>query len=184
MFDFRKSRSIPQPTLIGGEHFEIVDEYKYLGTIIENKLNWSSNIKRLYGKSQQRLYFLRKLHALNVDRTIMKLFYMSVVQSIFTLCLDVYYGNANQKDLTKLSRVIRQSQKLIGGPCLSLDCIYNSFCSTKVKLITGDDTHPLHHFYEYLRSGVRLKAKTNRFNNSFVPRSIRHVNSHSNQKFP
>ena len=37
VFDFRKSQSIPQPTIIGGENVEIVDEYKYFGTIIDNK---------------------------------------------------------------------------------------------------------------------------------------------------
>ena len=184
VFDFRRSQYVPEHTVINGENVEIVEEYKYMGTVIDKKLNWSSNIKRLYNKSQQRLYFLRKLHDFKVDHTIMKLFYRSVVQSVFTFCLSVFYGNANQKDLNKLSRIIRQSQRLTGGSCLVLDDLYCSICSANAKRIMCDTSHPLNEFYVYLRSGVRLKAlkyRTSRFNMSFVPRSISKVISKCNR---
>ena len=40
---------------------EIVEEYKYLGNIIDNKLKGNLNVSRIHAKCNQRLYFLRKL---------------------------------------------------------------------------------------------------------------------------
>ena len=71
IFDFRRSQCPVQPVTIGTDTVEIVNEYKYLGTIIDNQLNWSSNIRQLYSKCQQRLYFLRKLNEFHIDHTIM-----------------------------------------------------------------------------------------------------------------
>ena len=111
IFDFQRSQCPVQPVTIGTDTVEIVNEYKYLGTIIDNQLNWSSNIRQLYSKCQQRLYFLRKLNEFHIDHTIMHLFYTSVIQSIFAFCILVYYGNASSRDIHKVHRIIRQAQK-------------------------------------------------------------------------
>ena len=63
-----------------GQNIEIVHSYKYLGTIIDDKLRWDENTTNLYKKGQQRLYFLRKLNALHVDRNILSLFHDSFVK--------------------------------------------------------------------------------------------------------
>ena len=41
--DFRRDPPTPRPLVINGEEVEIVGEYKYLGSIIDCKLEWSSN---------------------------------------------------------------------------------------------------------------------------------------------
>ena len=169
-----------QPVTIGTDTVEIVNEYKYLGTIIDNQLNWSSNIRQLYSKCQQRLYFLRKLNEFHIDHTIMHMFYTSVIQSIFAFCILVYYGNASSRDIHKVHRIIRQAQKLTQCQCQSIQEIYNIVCTRKVRLIVGDEAHPLHQCYSKLRSGIRFKSmrgRTKRYLTSFVPASITHFNS-------
>ena len=39
----------------------MVEDYKYLGIHIDNRLNWNTNIEAVYKKGISRLYFLRKL---------------------------------------------------------------------------------------------------------------------------
>ena len=50
------------PSLLKGEPVEIVEEYKYLGLVIDNKLSWEQCTDPIFKKGQQRLYFLQKLN--------------------------------------------------------------------------------------------------------------------------
>nr|XP_054754590.1 sodium- and chloride-dependent glycine transporter 1-like [Lytechinus pictus] len=43
-----------------------VSEYKYLGTVVDNKLKWDENTRQIYAKGNQRLYFLRKLRSFHM----------------------------------------------------------------------------------------------------------------------
>ena len=56
--------------MIDGESIEVVDEYKYLGTIIDVKLLWNSNMDAIYKKG-----LLHKLRQFKVDIHISVLFY-------------------------------------------------------------------------------------------------------------
>ena len=63
IIDFRKNKSVICPVVINGDVVEVVSNYKYLGTVIDNKLNFSDNTDRIYKKCQSRLHFLRKLRS-------------------------------------------------------------------------------------------------------------------------
>ena len=43
LIDFRKSHNVIQPLVIQNEQVETVWQYKYLGTIIDDKLSWKPN---------------------------------------------------------------------------------------------------------------------------------------------
>ena len=179
IFDFSKTNTVVTPIIINEEHVSIVDEYKYLGLLVDNKLNWSSNNKRVFAKMQQRLYFLRKLNDFHVDTRIMVLFYRSVVESVLRFCLQVFYNNSLAKDVGKLSRVTNRATKLMKHKCSPPSDIYDNLCAEKLSSILQDDTHPLHGYYNRLRSGVRLESircKTSRYLKSFVPKSIQMYN--------
>ena len=51
---------------IQGEEVQVVDDYKYLGVHLDNKLEWNRNIEAVYRTGQHRLYFLTKLKSFNV----------------------------------------------------------------------------------------------------------------------
>ena len=99
IFDFRRSSHSHEPITIHGHPIEQVPEYKYLGTIIDKKLNWNPNSQVLAGKANQRLYFLRKLREFRVDNTILVLFYQSLLQSILTFSLVCMYGNQSNENV-------------------------------------------------------------------------------------
>ena len=49
------------PVNIKGNNVDVVEEYKYLGNIIDHKLKGNLNVSQIYKKCNQRLYFLRML---------------------------------------------------------------------------------------------------------------------------
>lgn len=68
VIDFRRKVSnCPMQTSIIGNIIEIVEQYKYLGTIIDNNLKFNPNLEVVCRKGQQWLYFLRMLNSFNVD---------------------------------------------------------------------------------------------------------------------
>ncbi|CDQ57272.1 unnamed protein product [Oncorhynchus mykiss] len=58
--DFRMRTTPTSATSIRGQNIEIVEEYKYLGVLLDNKLQWSKCTDLIYKKSQQRLFCLKK----------------------------------------------------------------------------------------------------------------------------
>ncbi|XP_047440825.1 alpha-1,3-mannosyl-glycoprotein 4-beta-N-acetylglucosaminyltransferase A-like isoform X2 [Mugil cephalus] len=57
----RRKGTAHQPLNILGSDVEVVEEYKYLGVTIDNRLNWRTNSTAVYKKACNRFYFLRKL---------------------------------------------------------------------------------------------------------------------------
>ncbi|KAK3570529.1 hypothetical protein QTP86_022076, partial [Hemibagrus guttatus] len=92
--DFRKQKPPPSPISIMGDEVDIVDNYKYLGIHIDNKLEWTKNTDALYKKGQSRLYFRNKLRSLNVCRTMLQVFCHLVVASIIFYAV-VCWGNGS-----------------------------------------------------------------------------------------
>ncbi|KAI3355023.1 hypothetical protein L3Q82_017847 [Scortum barcoo] len=81
VIDFRRKKMPSQPLRIRGEVVEEVEDYKYLGVVIDNRLDWKSNTEAVYKKGMSRLYFLRKLRSFNVGSRMLEIFYQSVVAS-------------------------------------------------------------------------------------------------------
>ena len=164
--------------MLKGEDIQSVKSFKYLGTIIDNELSWKDQCQSLYAKAQQRMYFLRKLNSFHVDRTILMLFYKSVIESVMLFSCAVWYGGCRQDNLKKLQRISNHASKMTGEVTdLKQECVCTIL--KQVSQILENVNHPLHQCYTLMRSGKRyrsMKARTSRFLNSFVPLSIRKYN--------
>jgi hypothetical protein len=64
IIDFRKAPTPVPDLFIEGVKVERVTEYKYLGTVIDEKLNFNSNTQSIHKKCQSRIYLLQKLRKL------------------------------------------------------------------------------------------------------------------------
>ena len=73
--DFRRQEHSPGKTIIHNNEVEIVSNYKYLGTIFDDKLKWDDNTDEIVKKGQQRLYLLRKLNFLKDFNSFLQIFY-------------------------------------------------------------------------------------------------------------
>ena len=81
VIDFWTGAPKPNPLIIKGKEVEIVHvyQYKYLGTILDDKLDWSVNAESLLKKGNQRMYFMKKLKSFNVCPKLLQLFYRATV---------------------------------------------------------------------------------------------------------
>ena len=180
IFDFRRGAETHDPLTINNCIVERVNEYKYLGTVVDDQLNWNRNTETIYSKANQRLYFLRKLKKFHVDRSILRLFYQSLIQSVLTFNLICTYGLLSQQSKKKFDRVKKNAQRIIGLILPSLDIEFETKMVAKLSTAMKDPTHPLFNCFVFNRSGIRLRppqTKSLRFRQSFVPNSIHLFNS-------
>lgn len=174
--DFRLSHPSPDSTVIDGREVEVVESYKYLGTIIDNKLTFESNTNTIYKKSQQRQFCLRKLSKFQADSSLMTMFYRSFIESVITFSFTCWFSS--QKNV--LNKVVKVCSKITGIAQETLHYLYNKQLHKKAEFILSDCSHPLHHQFQFLPSGSLLRlplAKTNRYKHSFVPSAISLLNS-------
>ena len=72
---FRRQGHAHVTIQIHNEPVEIVNSYKYLGTILEDTLKWDLNTEAITKKGQQRLHLLRKIRFFNGDSAVIPLLY-------------------------------------------------------------------------------------------------------------
>ncbi len=82
--DFRQSHPSPVSTVISGQSTELVESYKYSGTIRDNRVTFECHTDSVYKRSQQRLFCLRKFTKFQVDRTLMNMFSRSFIEPVLT----------------------------------------------------------------------------------------------------
>ena len=178
VFDFRTHKDVLEATLIHDQEVEVVSQYKYLGTVMDDKLRWDANTEAIAKKGQQRLYFLQKLNSFSVDTKFLTLFYKSFIESIITFSFICWFGclGVNKNSLQKIVNV---SSKVIGEPQRNLQDFFVQQDIRKASSILGIHTHILQREFERLPSGRRFRAnlcKTNRRKFSFIPTAISLLN--------
>ncbi|KAI4873818.1 hypothetical protein NFI96_001419 [Prochilodus magdalenae] len=178
----RRRRELHTPLFIGGTEVERVKTFKFLGVHISEDLTWSHNTHYIVRKSQQRLYFLRRLRKFGMSAQILSNFYRSTIESVLTSSITVWYGNCTAQDRKALQRVIKTAQLISGAAFPSLQDIYRTRVIRRAHSIIRDSTHPQHSLFTLLPSGRRyrsVKSRTARLTDSFYPQAIRLVNTSS-----
>ncbi len=77
-----------------------------------------------------------------------------------------------------MKKIVKTAGKL-HAKTVSLHELYNTYVKKHMNKIMTDVSHPQHEHYVFLRSGKRLalpRLHTNRFKNSFIPKSIKLYN--------
>jgi len=126
----------------------MVEQYKYLGIVIDRKLKFDINTEMICKKGQQRLYFLRKLNSFNVDKVMLSLFYKSFIESVLTFAFIAWYGGISLREKNNLSNIVKVAGKLIGCPQVSLTNIYERQVLRKANTILECVSYPT--LLEYL----------------------------------
>ena len=165
IFDFRKKKSACTPCIIYDEAVEIVDSYKYLGTVFDCRLRWDVNTDVIVKKCQQRLYLLWKLRSFSIDNTILSLFYNSFIESVLTFSFICWFGNLSVHDRTSLNRIVNMCSKIIGITQKDLYSFWKQQVVRKASGIVIRPEHVLTIEFSLLPSGRRYSVptcKTNR----------------------
>ena len=91
-FDCKKNNYDKMPLHIKGEVVQQVPNYQYLFVIIGDRLQPSDHVK-IKAKSNKRMYFLRKLTKLHVDKTLITLsLLINCSERIVFLCSSLRPG--------------------------------------------------------------------------------------------
>ncbi|KAL0194796.1 hypothetical protein M9458_008368, partial [Cirrhinus mrigala] len=178
--DFRRAHTQHAPLTINGASVERVSSTKFLGVHITEDLSWMNNTTALAKKSQQRLYFLRKLRRARAPAPIMYTFYRGTIESILTSCITVWFGACNASCQKTLQCIVKAAERIIGVPLPSLQDIYSTRLTKKALCIAADPSHPMQSFFSLLPSGRRLRslqARTSRLKDSFFHQAVRKLNS-------
>ena len=180
--DFRTDLLSQTDTVIHEDKVEVVDEYKYLGTTIDNRLRWDRHCSATYNKRHQRLYCLRKLRSFNIDNTVLSMFYKSFIQSVLMFSFICCFGNVRQYYNNNLQRIVNTSSKVTVTKQSNLTVLYEKPILRKDARILAVSTHILHEEYVLLPSSRRFRTvtcKTNRKRLSFIPMYVRLLNDTS-----
>ena len=103
IIDFLEKKPFLEPIKINNSAVDIVKTYKYLGSIIDDKLNGNENIEKVYKKANQHMYFVTKLKKCYIDKSIMSMFYKSIVESVLNFGLLNWYGGSSSAARGKAS---------------------------------------------------------------------------------
>ncbi|KAK0144738.1 putative RNA-directed DNA polymerase from transposon BS [Merluccius polli] len=189
VIDFGKSRPPPQLVQIEGADVEVVSSYRYLGLVLDNKLDWSKNTDHLYRKGQSRLYFLRRLRSFNICRKLLWMFYQSVVASVLFYAVVCWGGSTSKRDSSRLDKLIRRAGSVVGMKLDSLVSVAEERTLNKLLDIMDNVSHPLHTAITDQRSSFsdRLllpRSNTNRLKNSFIISDPTHPAHYAFQLLP
>ena len=163
VLDARKTKILFVPLKVNDEPVKVVSNFRYLDTLIDNKLCFSDNSDLIYKKSkksQQRLYLLRKLRSFDVSPELLQIVYKSLVESVLTFNIVVWCGNLGVKRKAKLARIVGMAGKTTGAK--------QDFPSDRSLYIdrswTENYTDLRRRKFQKLRSGWRYKVPIARKN--------------------
>ena len=151
--------------------------------MFDDKLKFDNNTEAIVKKCQQRMYFLRKLSTFSVDRTILQLFYKSFIESVLCFSFICWYFNLSAKHKNSLQKIVNISSKIIGEQQRHISQFCEQQVLRKARSILALDSHAMYPLYESLPSGRRFRCptcKTNRRKFSFIPVSVRLLNTLNN----
>ena len=89
--DFRRNGCVGE-LVIEGVIVEKVNEYKYLGTVLDNKLTFESNTNCIVKKCHQRMFCMFRLRSFGVSPKTLQMFYRSFNESVLTSSFPCWFG--------------------------------------------------------------------------------------------
>lgn len=153
IIDFRRKQNPNPPVHVNSHPITSTNSFKFLGTYICNNLKWYINADHIIKKGQQRLYFLSQLKTFRVHKHLLVRFYQSIIESIITSSITVWYGNTDSHSLHRIQRIVSKASRIINSLLPSIHSIYLQRTSKRAKKIISDHSHPANHLFQCLPSG-------------------------------
>ena len=103
--NFRAAPTHTEPITIKGQSVEMVSAYRYLGTVIDNKLPWTPHIDACCKKTQKKMYLL--------DQVTIQLFYQAIIENAIFFNLIYFFSSAKKGDTRRLDNITRTAESII-----------------------------------------------------------------------
>ena len=88
-------------------------EYKYLGIVLDNKLNFHENKDFLHKSCQPGVFCFQKLRSLNVSAAVLRTFYRSCIESVLAFSFLCWFGGLSVKSKNVLRPVVNVCGKIL-----------------------------------------------------------------------
>ena len=95
---------------LNGQKVEVVDSFKYLDTVVDQKLTFTQHVDFVFKKAQQHLFLLRKLKRFGISQGILGMVYRSLIESILAFNIVTWFGVLTVRNEARLSRVVNSQQ--------------------------------------------------------------------------
>ena len=178
VIDFKRNGCVGEH-VIEGVIVEKVNEYKYLGTVLDNKLTFESNTSCIVKKCNWRMFCMFRLRSFGVSRKTLQMFYRSFIESVLTSYFVCWFGTVSVKNRGRLNSIVNRGSKVVGVRQTGLSELYKKRTMRKGLQIMSDVCHILSQYYDTLPSSRRLRAfiaKKAKTLNSFVPMPTKIIN--------
>ena len=152
LIDVRKAPTVIPDLFIDGVKVERVTEYKYVGTVLDSKVNFNKNTDFIHKRCQPRIFCLQKLRSLNVNAAVLHTFYRSCIELVLTTLFLCRFGGLNVKSKNVLNKVANVCGKVMGERQEQLSQLYERVA----RVIADDNSHVLAKHYELFPSGRRF----------------------------
>ena len=120
LIDFRNAPTVIPELFMDGVKVERVTEYIYLGTVLDNKLNFNKKHWLHSQKMSAKNIFLQKLRSLNVSAAVLRTFYRSCSESVLTFSFLCWFGGLNVNSKNVLNKVVNVCGKVVGKRTIKL----------------------------------------------------------------
>ena len=181
IFDFRNRKHYLYDNIeIKNQAVEIVENFKYLGITIDSALKFKPHVNNVVAKAYQRMHILRKLRSFEVNNKTMVQIFKSLVLSIITFSMSVWYGSCGVKEKNKIQRISNECSKITNSKLEPISREYIRAVERKTCSIVISRRHPLYSDFKTLPSGRRFaqpRCRTNRYKSTFIPTAISILNS-------
>jgi hypothetical protein len=174
VFTVSRQGVITSPIQINNNTIEVVDKFKYLGTIITPDLNFELNCESRLQKARKRLHLLSKLRYAKADISTLKTIYSAFISSVLFYHLDLYFNHLTQATLAKLDRLTRTASKIANHQFDSCTKQLQMKQKSLILSIYLDNEHPFNFDTISLPSGrlqnlkVRIKKAKQCFRHDFI----------------
>ena len=118
IISFTKSRKWdfpPELTFSDGSMIEYTSETKLVGVILSENLSWGKNTTYICDKARQKIWMLRRMVKLGLDKLTMYDVYTKEVRSILELAVPVWHSGLTKHQSMEIERIQKISFKIILG---------------------------------------------------------------------
>ena len=116
-----------------------MSEFTYLGTVLNQKLDFKANTEKCVSKARKRLH-MSKLRHLGINASLITKWYKSFIESVLTYHLTVVFSHPTNDSKKLLQRVVKSAMKRSGVSKLqSVQQLHNySLAIKSLRIITSD----------------------------------------------
>ena len=124
--DFLKAKS-PTPCLMSiGVGVKLVDSFQFLGSFISIDLSWAINRSSIVKRCRMHLHCLRQLERFGLNQRILTQFYRSVIETVLSFRISVWFGGTSSSDIDQLECIVRQACCIVADILPSIASLYST----------------------------------------------------------